>query len=310
MYPALQSCIVPNTQSMAYNTEMYQHGYQHQYYQPQVAYQGYPQYNYNEFSNYQSAPMQYNANQQYQLGWQQVNPTTTPPAVCDPGSYDHSAWRTNTTTAPTSLKKRPVKPPYSYAALICMAINSATEKKATLREILTYIEKNYDYYRTNKKWHGTIRHDLTVNDCFVKWDPREGEKACLWSVHPEYQDMFSSSSLRRRRYRFKQGSSSWLKARKQSAARRHRTQCMTITGTPPRQSGCGYQSLTDSPNTSLEDFSSFLTSCDSLNQLLSPQPSPREEPTKLDDILTSIPTFDDCVEDLYNSFQTDYYNTL
>ena len=118
--------------------------------------------------------------------------------------------------------QRPVKPPYSYAALMCMAINSTAEKKATMREILAYIEQNFPYYRSNKKWHGTIRHDLTVNDCFVKCSPRPGQKGCLWSVHPEFQDMFSKTSFRRRRYRFKEGSTSWRKSRKESAAKMRR----------------------------------------------------------------------------------------
>ena len=85
------------------------------------------------------------------------------------------------------------------------------------------IEQNFPYYRSNKKWHGTISHDLTVNDCFAKFDPRPGQKGCLWLVHHEFQDMFSSRSLRRRRHCFKEGSTSWRKAHKDSADKTHRT---------------------------------------------------------------------------------------
>ena len=128
------------------------------------------------------------------------------------------------------------KPPYSYAALICMAIGSAPEKRATMREILNYIEENFSYYRSHKRWHGTIRHDLTVNDCFVKLSARPKQKGCLWSVAPDYQDMFANGSLRRRRYRFKEGSAKWLKARAENASKIRRK---TAKPTGQKTNNCG-----------------------------------------------------------------------
>lgn len=43
------------------------------------------------------------------------------------------------------------KPPYSYATLILMAINSTEEKRMTLQEIYKWIETNYPFYKTCKK---------------------------------------------------------------------------------------------------------------------------------------------------------------
>ena len=298
MYPALQSCIIPEDQYSEYYNNMYQQQYQPQsYYSLQQGYQqGHAAYTYNHASYHG-----------YNMGMQGSLPVTqhhgTQMAISTPVSQSVQS----TSCSPT---QRPIKPSYSYAALICMAINSTSEKKSTMREILTYIEQNFAYYRSNKKWHGTIRHDLTVNDCFVKMDPRPGQKACLWSVHPEFQDMFSNGSLRRRRYRFKQGSSSWLKARKQSAARRHRVHHSTVAGITSPQHTSGYSSLTDSPNTSCDDLTEILSSCNSLNELLVQDNQVPATADKLDDMLSTIPSFDDCVEDLYHSFQTDYYNTL
>ena len=105
------------------------------------------------------------------------------------------------------------KPPYSYISLICMAIAEAGEKKSTLRDIIKYIESNFPYYRSNKKWHGSIRHNLTINDCFVKLPRRPGVKSCLWTIDPTFKDMFDNGSLRRRRYRFKEGTESWNKCK-------------------------------------------------------------------------------------------------
>ncbi|ELU03318.1 hypothetical protein CAPTEDRAFT_59194, partial [Capitella teleta] len=95
------------------------------------------------------------------------------------------------------------KPPYSYIALICMSIANSPSKKATLREIIDSIQERFPYYRKSTKWHGSIRHNLTLNDCFVKMPRRAGDKGCPWAIDPNFDDMFDSGSLLRRRYRFK-----------------------------------------------------------------------------------------------------------
>ena len=112
------------------------------------------------------------------------------------------------------------KPPYSYISLICMAIAENAEKKSTLRDIIKYIESNFPYYRSNRKWHGSIRHNLTINDCFVKLPRRLGVKSCLWTIDPAFKDMFDNGSLRRRRYRFKEGTDNWRKSKRNTVAKK------------------------------------------------------------------------------------------
>ena len=114
------------------------------------------------------------------------------------------------------VRKRPLepgKPPFSYIAMICMAISNSAEKRCTLREIIEYIEKRFPFYCSNKKWHGSIRHNLTLNDCFTKTTRRPGDKGCPWAIDPSFEDMFDNGSLLRRRYRFKEGSARRAKAK-------------------------------------------------------------------------------------------------
>uniref|UniRef100_A0A0N4YZZ0 Fork-head domain-containing protein n=1 Tax=Parastrongyloides trichosuri TaxID=131310 RepID=A0A0N4YZZ0_PARTI len=102
------------------------------------------------------------------------------------------------------------KPAYSYIALISMAILNSPEKKMTLSQICDFIMNHFPYYKDKfPAWQNSIRHNLSLNDCFVKIprEPGNPGKGNYWSLDPKAEDMFDNGSFLRRRKRFKRHSS-------------------------------------------------------------------------------------------------------
>ncbi|CAF0871550.1 unnamed protein product [Adineta steineri] len=108
-----------------------------------------------------------------------------------------------------------VKPPYSYIALITLAIESSKDGKMTLNEIYKFIQDRYPFYNetTAQRWQNSIRHNLSLNDCFVKVSRTSSEncspsgnksKGNYWTLHDKAKNMFGNgTSFLRRSSRFK-----------------------------------------------------------------------------------------------------------
>ena len=100
------------------------------------------------------------------------------------------------------------KPPYSYISLIVMAILESPNRRQTLSGIIEHIQNRFPYYGDNcpaQGWKNSIRHNLSLNDCFVKTfrDPANPSKGHLWCLHPESAHMFEGGSFMRRKKRFR-----------------------------------------------------------------------------------------------------------
>lgn len=92
------------------------------------------------------------------------------------------------------------KPAQSYIGLISMAILQNKEHKLVLADIYQWIMDNFAYFRNRGPgWRNSIRHNLSLNDCFIKNGRSANGKGHYWSIHPANKEDFKRGDFRRRR---------------------------------------------------------------------------------------------------------------
>ena len=94
------------------------------------------------------------------------------------------------------------KPTHSYIALISMVILESVEKKLVLSDIYQCIMDRFPFFDNQERaWRNSIRHNLSLNECFIKAGRAENGKGNYWAIHPACIDDFSKGDYRRRQAR-------------------------------------------------------------------------------------------------------------
>ncbi|KAK1152606.1 forkhead box protein L2 [Acipenser oxyrinchus oxyrinchus] len=94
------------------------------------------------------------------------------------------------------------KPAQSYIALIAMAILESEDKKLLLGDIYQWMMNKHAHFRSkDKNWRNSVRHNLSLNECFVKAGRSDNGKGHYWAIHPANYQHFSQGDYQRRRAR-------------------------------------------------------------------------------------------------------------
>ena len=119
--------------------------------------------------------------------------------------YDQRAildgYKTSTYSPPGRDEE---KPKQSYVRLIGEAILNSPEKKLVLSEIYKTIQTKYPYFKNRGSgWKNSIRHNLSLNDCFVKLGRSPNGKGHFWTLSPQHYEEFLRGSTHQRKFQKK-----------------------------------------------------------------------------------------------------------
>ena len=99
----------------------------------------------------------------------------------------------------SSINSNSEKPDMSYVELVAHAILSVPDNKVLLADIYDWILNSYPYFKTAKKsWKSSVRHHLSVSECFVKGRRAPNGRGFYWSIHPACLDKFKAGDFSRR----------------------------------------------------------------------------------------------------------------
>ena len=119
---------------------------------------------------------------------------------CDVSKEEKREKPNNQTRFKKKTKKRRNAFPLSYIQVISYAILSSPQKRVTLAEIYDFIQNNYPSFTENRvRWKNTVRHNLSLHECFQRGEIAMHKAGCYWRIHPSFLAEFSRGNFSTKR---------------------------------------------------------------------------------------------------------------
>ena len=86
-----------------------------------------------------------------------------------------------------------------YMEMIAKAIMTSSTQKLLLSHIYSIIEHKYpDFTASKGAWKNSVRHNLSVNECFMKAGRAPNGRGYYWKIHPACMNNFKNGNFIRR----------------------------------------------------------------------------------------------------------------
>ena len=130
------------------------------------------------------------------LGAENVDPNVNRPSV----THIRPSPRPSPCSSPLlSADQLQPKPAVSYLRIIAQSILQSAQGRVLLNDIYAYVLRNYPYYEHRKSaWRNSIRHNLSVNECFSKDGRAPTGRGHYWRIHAECLEKFAAGDFSRR----------------------------------------------------------------------------------------------------------------
>ena len=89
----------------------------------------------------------------------------------------------------------------TYVTVIARAILSSPLQRLPLSEIYKFIEQRFPAFTENRaRWKNTVRHNLSLHDCFLRGEVSVDKKGCNWRIHPSFIADFRRGDFSRHKF--------------------------------------------------------------------------------------------------------------
>lgn len=101
----------------------------------------------------------------------------------------------------TTQRRKQISSPMTYVAMIARAILSSPLQRLPLSEIYKFIEQRFPEFTENRaRWKNTVRHNLSLHDCFFRGEVSVNKKGCNWRIHPFFIADFRRGDFSRHKF--------------------------------------------------------------------------------------------------------------